>query len=181
MMLAASMGIPALVGAGPSILAIANGTRLLLDAEEGRLTVDPDDADVAKSNERIAARQSRRARDLQDAGPDCYTADGCRIEIFANLASRAEAEHAVTSGAEGCGLLRTEFLFQNRSAAPSEDSQAAEYQAIADALASRPLVIRTLDAGGDKPIAYLPLPREENRARPGGRPDRRLQKPLRAA
>ena len=161
-LLAASMGIPAVVGAGPSILKIANGTPLLLDAEQGRLQVEPDEQEIATARAAIADRRVRRARHLQDAGADCYTADGCRVEVFANLASTAEAEIAVASGAEGCGLLRTEFLFQNRIAAPSEDEQAAEYQAIADALGGRPLVIRTLDAGGDKPIAYLPLPREEN-------------------
>jgi multiphosphoryl transfer protein len=161
-LLAASMGIPAVVGAGPSILEIANGTPLLLDAEQGRLEVEPDEAEIATARAAIADRRVRRVRYLQAAGADCYTADGCRVEVFANLASTAEAESAVASGAEGCGLLRTEFLFQNRVAAPSEDDQAAEYQAIADALGGRPLVIRTLDAGGDKPIAYLPLPQEEN-------------------
>ncbi|MEX2125862.1 MAG: phosphoenolpyruvate--protein phosphotransferase [Woeseia sp.] len=161
-LLAASMGIPAVVGAGPSILKIANGTPVLLDAEQGRLEVEPDEDKIAKVRDAIADRRARHARHLEDAGADCYTADGCRIEVFANLASSAEAEMAVESGAEGCGLLRTEFLFQNRTAAPSEDEQAAEYQAIADALGGRSLVIRTLDAGGDKPIAYLPLPPEEN-------------------
>lgn len=161
-LLAASMGIPAIVGAGPSILKIANGTPLLLDADAGRLVVEPDEAKIAAANLAIADRRSKRTRYLRDARNDCYTTDGCRIEVFANLASIADAGQALAEGAEGCGLLRTEFLFQNRSAAPSEDEQAEEYQAIADALQGRPLVIRTLDAGGDKPIAYLRLPREEN-------------------
>jgi multiphosphoryl transfer protein len=161
-LLAASAGIPAIVGAGPSILQIGNGTPLLLDADAGRLVVEPDAAAIAHADDAIAARRSKRQRYLQDAARDCYTADGCRIEVLANLASVADARKALTAGADGCGLLRTEFLFQERSAAPSEDEQAVEYQAIADALDGRPLVIRTLDAGGDKPIPYLPLPREEN-------------------
>lgn len=161
-LLAASMGIPAIVGAGPSILMIANGTPLLLDADAGRLLVEPDEAKIAAANFAIADRRSKRTLYLRAAGNDSRTTDGCRIEVLANLASIAEAEQALAEGAEGCGLLRTEFLFQNRSAAPSEDEQAEEYQAIADALDGRPLAIRTLDAGGDKPIAYLPLPREEN-------------------
>jgi phosphocarrier protein FPr/phosphocarrier protein len=161
-LLAASAGIPAIVGAGSSILHIGNGTPLLLDADAGRLVVEPDETAIARANEAIAARRSRRTRYLRDAASDCYTADGCRIEVLANLASIADARKALTAGAEGCGLLRTEFLFQEKSAAPPEDEQAAEYQAIADALDARPLVIRTLDAGGDKPIPYLPLPREEN-------------------
>jgi phosphocarrier protein FPr/phosphocarrier protein len=161
-LLAASMGIPAVVAAGPSILAIADGTPLLLDADHGQLHIEPDQEKVSRATQAIEHRRSRRAVCLQDAGSDCYTADGCRVEVFANLASIAEAENAVESGAEGCGLLRTEFLFQDRHAAPSEDEQAVEYQAIADRLGGRPLVIRTLDAGGDKPVPYLPFPPEEN-------------------
>jgi phosphoenolpyruvate-protein kinase (PTS system EI component) len=84
--------------------------------------------------------------------------------VFANLASIAEAQVAVTHGAEGCGLLRTEFLFLERESPPSEDEQLQQYQGIARALEGRPLVIRTLDIGGDKPIPYLPLPAEENPA-----------------
>ena len=161
-LLAASMGIPAVVAAGPSILEIADGTPLLLDADRGQLHIEPDQEEVSRATKAIEHRRSRRAVYLQDAGSDCYTADGCRVEVFANVASIAEAENAVESGAEGCGLLRTEFLFQDRHAAPSADAQAVEYQAIADRLGGRPLVIRTLDAGGDKPIAYLPFPPEEN-------------------
>lgn len=161
-LMAASLGIPALVGAGPSILSIPDGTRVLLDADAGRLRTEPDEEETAEARSRIADRQLRRSRDLEQARPDCYTADGCRIEVFANLASLADAETAVACGAEGCGLLRTEVLFQDRAAAPSVEEQAAEYRAIGKALSPRPLVIRLLDAGGDKPIPYLPLPREEN-------------------
>ena len=106
-----------------------------------------------------ASRPSARPRTI-----DCRTADGERIEVFANLGSLAEAQVAVAHGAEGCGLLRTEFLFLEREHAPDEDEQLQQYQAIADALERRPLIIRTLDIGGDKPIPYLPLPAEENPA-----------------
>jgi len=95
---------------------------------------------------------------------ECHTADGTRIEVLANIGSVAEAQAAVRNGAEGCGLLRTEFLFLDRLSPPTEAEQSAEYQKIADVLGARPLTIRTLDAGGDKPIAYLPLPEEENPA-----------------
>jgi phosphocarrier protein FPr/phosphocarrier protein len=161
-LLAASLGIPAMVGAGPSILGIPNGTPVFLDAEAGRLVVEPDEDQVAKARGDIAARRQQRSGWLELAAKDCRTIDGRRVRIFANLVASADAVNAVESGAEGCGLLRTEFLFQNRRAAPSEDEQAAEYQAIADALAPRPLVIRLLDAGGDKSLPYLRLPREEN-------------------
>jgi phosphocarrier protein FPr len=86
------------------------------------------------------------------------------IAVYANLGQVGDAAAALERGAEGCGLLRTELLFVDRSHAPSEDEQAARYQAIADALQGRPLVIRTLDAGGDKPLAYLPQAREDNPA-----------------
>jgi phosphocarrier protein FPr/phosphocarrier protein len=91
-------------------------------------------------------------------------ADGTRIEVFANLGAVAEASVAVESGAEGCGLLRTEFLFMDRAAPPDETEQLAAYQAIAEALQERPLIVRTLDVGADKPVSYLPLPAQDNPA-----------------
>jgi phosphocarrier protein FPr/phosphocarrier protein len=91
-------------------------------------------------------------------------ADGTRIEVFANLGSLKDAAKAVEQGAEGCGLLRTEFLFLNRATAPSEAEQAADYAAIASALEGRPLIVRLLDIGGDKPAPYLPIAPEENPA-----------------
>jgi phosphoenolpyruvate-protein kinase (PTS system EI component) len=87
-----------------------------------------------------------------------------RVAVNANLGAFAEARGALESGAEGCGLLRTEFLFLDRREPPDEPEQAHEYQRIADALGGRPLSIRTMDIGGDKPIAYLPLPHEDNPA-----------------
>jgi phosphocarrier protein FPr/phosphocarrier protein len=161
-LLAASMGIPAIVGTGEEIMTIANGARLILDADEGVLHVDPDAAKIATVSRRIERRRRQKGAWLRDAAADCYTADGCRIPVLANLSSEAEAVDAVKVGAEGCGLLRTEFLFLNRATAPTEQEQAEEYSRIARALGERPLVIRTLDAGGDKPVAYMPLPREEN-------------------
>ncbi|MDB5498962.1 MAG: ptsP, partial [Phenylobacterium sp.] len=91
-------------------------------------------------------------------------ADGTRVPVLANLGSLAEAEAAAAGGAEGSGLLRTEFLFLDRETAPDEDEQARQYQAIADALGGKPLVIRLLDIGGDKPVAYLPNTPEDNPA-----------------
>jgi phosphocarrier protein FPr/phosphocarrier protein len=92
------------------------------------------------------------------------TADGTRIEVFANLGSVADAEVAVAEGAEGCGLLRTEFLFLDRDLPPDEGEQRAAYQQIADVLGERPLIVRTLDIGADKPAPWLPLATEENPA-----------------
>ncbi|HWK75758.1 MAG TPA: phosphoenolpyruvate--protein phosphotransferase [Povalibacter sp.] len=162
--LAAAMGVPALVAAGPAVLDIADDTWLILDAEQGVLKVAPEQSELTAAERTLAARRQRIATERSAAQSDCHTADGTRIEVFANLGSLADAQAAVTQGAEGCGLLRTEFLFLDREAAPDEQEQAARYQEIAHALAGRPLVIRTLDIGGDKPIAYLPLPAEQNPA-----------------
>ncbi|HET6628552.1 MAG TPA: phosphoenolpyruvate--protein phosphotransferase [Woeseiaceae bacterium] len=161
-LLAASLGIPAVVGAGTAVLEVTSGTPVLLDADTGRLLVDPDEEALSRARGRIKARRARRAQLAERAREDGCTADGRRIRVFANLASVADAGQAIEAGAEGCGLLRTEFLFQDRTAAPPVDEQAAVFQAIADALAPRPLVIRLLDAGGDKALPYLPLPAEAN-------------------
>jgi phosphoenolpyruvate-protein phosphotransferase len=162
--LAAAMGIPALVAIGPGLRRIAAGTALLLDAEAGLLHVDPGAERLAATRRQLEARAARRAAEREAAQRDCYTADGVRIEVFANVGSLADAQAAARNGAEGCGLLRTEFLFLERETAPSESEQQTEYQRIAEALAGRPLTVRTLDIGGDKPIPYLPLPAEENPA-----------------
>ncbi|MGH8169666.1 MAG: phosphoenolpyruvate--protein phosphotransferase, partial [Steroidobacteraceae bacterium] len=162
--LAAAMGIPALVAIGPGVRLIPAGTPLLLDADAGQLQVDPGVERLAAARSRLELRAARRVAEREAAQRDCRTADGERIEVFANIGSLAEAQTAVRNGAEGCGLLRTEFLFLERETPPSEAEQHAEYQQLAEALAGRPLTIRTLDIGGDKPIPYLPLPAEENPA-----------------
>jgi len=162
--LAAALGVPALVALGEEVLAVGEGTTLVLDAETARLEIDPPPARVTALREALTQRRAREAATRQAAQREGHTADGVRIEVLANLASRAEADAAVRNGAEGCGLLRTEFLFLDRESAPDATEQAHAYQEIADALGARPLTIRTLDAGGDKPIAYLPLPEEENPA-----------------
>lgn len=162
--IAAAMGIPALVALGPGVLRLREGTELVLDAERGVLEVEPPPARLGAALAMLAARRERLAAERATAQRACHLADGTRIEVFANVGSAAEAEAAVRDGAEGCGLLRTEFLFLERESPPDVTEQTAAYQAIADALAGRPLTIRTLDAGGDKPIAYLPQPAEENPA-----------------
>jgi phosphocarrier protein FPr/phosphocarrier protein len=162
--LAAAMGVPALVAAGPSVLDIADDTVVILDAEQGHVTIAPDATELAAAERLLATRRQRTLAQRAAAQNDCRMADGHRVEVLANLGSLADAKLAVEQGAEGCGLLRTEFLFLERDSAPDEPEQLARYQEIADALAGRPLVIRTLDIGGDKPIAYLPLPAEDNPA-----------------
>jgi phosphocarrier protein FPr/phosphocarrier protein len=162
--LAAAMGIPALVALGPVVRLIAEGTPLLLDADAGLLHVDPGAERLAATRRQLESRAARRAAEVEAAQQDCYTADGRRIQVFANIGSLAEAQAAARNGAEGCGLLRTEFLFLERETAPGEAEQHAEYQRLAEVLAGKPLTVRTMDIGGDKPIPYLPMPAEENPA-----------------
>jgi len=162
--LAANIGLPMLVSLGPVLRQIAEDTPLILDAGLARLQVGPSVETLDEARREVADRAARRAVALAAAAQPCHMADGTRIEVFANLGSQADAEIAIANGAEGSGLLRTEFLFLDRETAPSVDEQAADYQAIADTLAGRPLIIRLLDIGGDKPAPYLPIPAEENPA-----------------
>jgi multiphosphoryl transfer protein len=162
--LAAAMEIPMLVGLGGALREIADGTTLVIDADLGRLETAPSAAAVANAQSKVEARLVRSAEQRVAAHADCYSRDGTRVEVFANLGNVTEAAVAVDNGAEGCGLLRTEFLFIDRDTAPSEEEQFQSYQEIADALAGRPLILRLMDVGGDKPLRYLPLPHEDNPA-----------------
>ncbi len=160
--LARALGLPAAVGLGDAVLAVPEGTPLLLDGDAGTLLVDPpaDALEAAADRRRRAA--ARRAAAQEHAHEPATTRDGTRLEVFANLGSAAEAKAAVEAGAEGVGLLRTEFLFLDRPELPDEDEQAETLAGIARALGGRPLVVRTLDAGADKPLPALPMPPEAN-------------------
>jgi phosphoenolpyruvate-protein phosphotransferase len=162
--LAAASGIPTLVAAGTEILDIADGTPVVLDAEHGWLDVDPPAAELATMQGAVEQRTAERTADLAAAQRPSRTRDGVDVSVLANLGSLGDALVAMTKGAGGCGLLRTEFLFMDRREPPDEEEQLGAYQKIAAALGGKPMSIRTMDIGGDKPIPYLPLPREENPA-----------------
>ncbi len=162
--LAAASGMPMLIGLGSSIRDLADGTTVIVDADQGRLHTSPDSLSIASARAQMDRRIEERVALRAAAQTPCRTRDGTRIEVFANLGSVADAVAAVDNGAEGCGLLRTEFLFIDRQSAPTEIEQLEAYQAIADALGPRPLVLRLMDIGGDKPLRYLPMPAEDNPA-----------------
>jgi len=162
--LANAMDLPALVAMGPALNDVPDGAQVVLDASAGLLVVHPSPRRSAAVVKATAAATATAALAHTLAQEPCRTADDIRIEVFVNLGDVTKTAQAVASGAEGCGLLRTEFLFLERRSPPSEDEQLAQYQAIADALDGRPLIVRTLDAGGDKPLPYLPSPPEENPA-----------------
>ncbi len=162
--IAASMGVPAIVAAGPEVMTIQDGVALVINADEGVLRVAPPPTELAEACGEMERRQRAAHRAHAEATEDCCTSDGTRIQVYANLTGAEEAPNAVALGAEGCGLLRTELLFQDREHAPTVEEQRDRYQAVSDGLDGRPLVIRTLDIGGDKPVPFLPLPVEENPA-----------------
>jgi multiphosphoryl transfer protein len=160
--LARALGIPAVVGLGDSVLAIAEGTPVLLNGEAGTVLVAPDPEVAQRAEHERARAQERRERAQSHASEAAVTRDGATIEVAANLGGAGGAAEAVALGADGVGLLRTEFLFLDRAEIPSEDEQADTISEIAAALDGRPLIVRTLDVGADKPLPALPMAAERN-------------------
>ncbi|MCB9114172.1 MAG: phosphoenolpyruvate--protein phosphotransferase [Caldilinea sp.] len=161
--LARSMGIPAVVAVGPELTATArNGITLALDGNRGTVIIEPDaDTTFVYAQAQSTAAEARSTA-WAAAQRLTRTHDGVRVEVVANLGAAADASLALEAGAEGVGLLRTEFLFQERLTPPSEEEQFAIYQSVAQVMGDRPVIIRTLDIGGDKPAPYLALPQESN-------------------
>ena len=157
-----NMSLPCVVRAGKEVLDIAEGETVCLDATRARFTVTPTDAEL----EAFLSEQEKTLREqkqhLAQAQTHARTQDGVEILVQGNVSTAKEAAQAVANGADGLGLVRTEFLFHNRTQAPSEDEQQAAYQAIVDAADGRPVTLRTLDAGGDKPLPFLHIPAEAN-------------------
>ncbi len=160
--LARARDIPVVVAAGPEVLRIPEGTTILLDGSSGELHVDPSPELLEEYQRRAAAAAEQRVRQLAMAEQPAVSRDGIAVAVAANLGSVADARAALDAGADGAGLVRTEFLFLDRSAAPGVDEQQDEYAAIAMAMGGRPITVRTLDVGGDKPLSYLPMPQEAN-------------------
>ncbi|MBS1854962.1 MAG: phosphoenolpyruvate--protein phosphotransferase [Acidobacteria bacterium] len=160
--LARAMGIPVVTGLGPPISTVAEGTLVAIDGDRGAVWIEPDATLAATLESRrrdwLAARQAaERKRDRPAA-----TRDGRRIRVLANISGVEDAAEALARGAEGVGVLRTEFLFLGRAAAPDEEEQAAAYRTIAEALGGRTLCIRVLDIGGDKRLPYIDIGEEAN-------------------
>ncbi|WP_448675703.1 phosphoenolpyruvate--protein phosphotransferase [Pseudomonas sp. LY-1] len=161
--LARALGLPAICGVPPQVLALANGQQVLLDADKGELHLNPDLAEIEQLQAARREQVLRRQRDVAQACLAAITRDGHHVEVTANVASLQEVEQSLSLGGEGVGLLRSEFLYLDRHRAPSPEEQACTYSAIARALGpERNLVVRTLDVGGDKPLAYVPMDAEIN-------------------
>ncbi len=160
--LARSLGLPAVVGVGDAVLQLANATPVIVNGDTYTVIVNPEPATLAAYQQQRtdqAAAQAHYAtlRDL----PGQF-ADGRCVGLWANIGRPADAEQARAYGAEGIGLFRTEFLFLERTAAPSEDEQYAAYRETLEIMAGRTVIIRTLDIGGDKPLPYLHVAPEAN-------------------
>ncbi len=159
---ARALGIPAVVGAGAAILLLEPGTALLLDGQRGKVSVAP----PADELQRALAERDQREQRLQAAWSQRHapavTRDGHALEVFANIGDSSSIDKVVEQGAEGVGLLRTELIFMAHPQVPDVATQEAEYRRVLDGLQGRPLVVRTLDVGGDKPLPYWPIAAEDN-------------------
>ncbi len=161
--LARSLGIPAVVGLSPKILEMDNDGTVIINGDEGWLQSAPDE----QALEQVKLVNAQRLQDDEQARSDrllpALTRDEERILVKANIDGLGEEQKAADSGAEGVGLLRSEFLFMGRNRAPDESEQEAAYRAVVEAFGKeRQVLIRTLDVGGDKPLSYLPMAHEDN-------------------
>jgi multiphosphoryl transfer protein len=155
-------GIPVVVGAGPAVLSIPDGTIVAVDGSRGEYVIDPPE-DVRQEFQSLAATLAQQQRQAQArAAEPALTRDGVKIAVGANVGSVDDARAAATHGADFAGLVRTEFLFLGRQDAPDVEEQLAVYRKIAESLDGRRITLRTLDVGGDKLLEFLPTPTEVN-------------------
>ncbi|WP_447500187.1 phosphoenolpyruvate--protein phosphotransferase [Acinetobacter oleivorans] len=159
---ARALGIPAIVGAGEQVLEIEQKSSLLINGDTGTFVLNPNTQQIEHAKQERELQQKIREEAERHSQEPAITLDQHQIEVAANLGKVQATAHAVECGAEAIGLLRTELVFMAHSSAPSEATQEADYRVVLDALAGRPLVVRTLDVGGDKPLPYLPIAEEEN-------------------
>ncbi|NEP85015.1 MAG: phosphoenolpyruvate--protein phosphotransferase, partial [Okeania sp. SIO3B3] len=154
-LIANTLGIPMVVGIGTQLLSLATDTQIALDGTTGEVWIEPSPVQLLK------AKQSQTF--VKSPAPqEAITKDGRKIAVMANIVGVADAEFALECGAEGVGLLRSEFLYLHRQTPPTEAEEYETYQAIAQIMGSRPLTIRTLDIGGDKTVPYIKLESEPN-------------------
>ena len=160
--MARSLELPAIVGTGSITAQVKNGDYLILDAVNNQVLINP-------SNEQIEALRNLQAQVAEEKAElaklkdlPAITLDGHQVEVCANIGTVRDVEGAERNGAEGVGLYRTEFLFMDRDALPTEEEQFAAYKAVAEACGSQAVIVRTMDIGGDKELPYMNFPTEEN-------------------
>ena len=160
--MARSFGIPAVVGVGAALEEAFGAEVVALDGGEGYALADPDEGVISDFEEKRESIAEERAALEEYKHVEARTRDGRHIEVAANIGSAEEAESALEWGAEGVGLFRTEFLFMKRPELPSEEEQYEAYREVAETFGERPVIIRTLDVGGDKDLPGVDQPEEEN-------------------
>ena len=160
--MARSMGIPAVVGAGEKLDPIEDGMELLIDGAAGELIAQPDEETLVKFAEKKAKDDERRAMLAAFRDRPGETSDGRRIIIEGNIGTPGDAVRVMELGGEGVGLFRSEFLFMDRPDLPSEEEQFQAYKKAVETMDGRPVIIRTLDIGGDKEVPALDLEKEQN-------------------
>ena len=160
--LARALGIPAIAGIDAALRALAPGTILAVDGFSGTLWIDPPPGILEEMRDRKAGWMEKRRRLHRDRHKPAVTRDGHRLTIAGNVGNIADADRALGNGAEGIGLLRTEFLYLSRNTPPTEEEQRATLYRIGKIMGKRPIQVRTLDVGGDKPLAFMQVPLEAN-------------------
>lgn len=160
--MARSLEVPAVVGAGEGAAEIVTGTMIILDAVEGAVLIAPTEQEIEAYQARKAAYDERRVALRKLLSEPTLSSDGHRVELAANIGSVEDLQKVLANGAEGIGLFRTEFLYMGRSALPSEEEQFQVYKHVLERMDNKPVVIRTLDIGGDKELPYMKLPTESN-------------------
>ncbi|WP_075061980.1 phosphoenolpyruvate--protein phosphotransferase [Ornatilinea apprima] len=160
--LARAMGLPAVVGLDEAMLALAEKTPVILNGNDGVLRASPSAEALIQAQAAQQRWLENRLAAQEKASLPAVTLDGYHVDVTANAGSAANAVEALKMGADGIGLLRTEFLFLERSEAPSEEEQYAVYHTIAETMKEKPVIVRTLDIGGDKPLPYIQLKAEMN-------------------
>lgn len=160
--MARTLGIPAVLGLGEGLKRIREGETIIVDGENGSITLHPDPDTLDQSRERIRRKRELWESALKKADQKAVTSDGRRIQVFANIGSPQDVDAALKNGAEGIGLFRTEFLYLENDHWPTEEEQFQAYRQVLESFGDRPVVIRTLDIGGDKDLPYADLPKEEN-------------------
>ena len=160
--LARALEIPAVLAVPDAVRKLPEGAQVIVDGGEGTVAVAPDEAELAAARVRQEALRRKKEALQRFVGKKTITADGCQVELFGNIGSVEDARAVVDNDGEGVGLFRTEFLFMDGGAMPTEEEQFRAYQQAALIMKGRPVIIRTLDIGGDKDIPYLGLEKEDN-------------------
>lgn len=160
--MARSLELPAIVGTNDITNRVKNGEMILLDAINNKVVINPSEAELTQFKETQARYQAEKDELAKLKDLPAITLDGHQVEVCANIGTVKDTEGAIRNGAEGVGLYRTEFLFMDRDALPTEDEQFKAYKEVAEAMPDQPIIVRTMDIGGDKELPYMNFPKEMN-------------------